>query len=234
MNERTLVAICGYAGDAHIAEFMRHIHERHACPILVLSPKDSPIKKFGPHLCVQAGKRAYIGQPSLDRQIEYFRACLKHDFNFFLLNDADSCVLSPVLPAEWYRDSVDTLWTNVVVDPRTHSTNLPRLAFQPPYFMSRATMEKMVEVSPRCPANPITPYVDHFMLQLAIEAGIKHRHFGELEKEAVMPSPTGNNAWLHTAFRIQHKGCVTQHPVKTFLQVRLIEQAAKEYERTQS
>ncbi len=237
MNPKTLVAICGYQGDLPLALMLRPIHEAHKCPILVLSPTDSPITSYGPHLCQHAGKRAYIGQDSLDRQIEYMKLCLSHkDFDFFLLNDADSCVLSAGLPREWYDSAHPTLWSNHVVDPRAHQTPYPRLAFQPPYFMSRVAMELLLSVAPKCETSAVTPFVDHFMMQMAYNARhkLRCRYFGELEHEPTVHRPPGDNPWLHTEFRVRHQGCVTQHPIKSFLQLKLVENARIEYEREHS
>jgi hypothetical protein len=126
-----------------------------------------------------AGKRAYIGQDSLDRQVYHMmilRALENPSADWFLMNDSDSMCLTPEIPRYVYEND-RVLWSNEVIDPRTHPTPLPRLALQPPYFCSRNVLTWLINAAPKVTAHPITPYIDHFMLQLCHAAGVSHLPF---------------------------------------------------------
>jgi len=192
MNKGTLVAICGYGptpppaqdwahdlkGDAHEIEGMLSFHESHGCPIVVLSPSDAPIVTMGPHHCRQAGKRGYIGHESLYRQRDFLKILLSYppELEWFLMHDSDSvCILSEI-PQYLYEDK-KTIWSNELEEPRPHKSPLPKIAMQPPYFFSREALGLMLSIADRIVVHPITPYVDHYMLQLACEAGLEHKDY---------------------------------------------------------
>lgn len=186
MNPSTLVSVHCYKGDEERVKGFLPYYLHHKCPVAIMSPEDSRVE-FGSKLFISgeteigffhAGKRAYIGQESLDRQIEHLKILLALDnprSDFFLLNDSDSLCLTPEIPPYVYTEPV--LWSNEVIDPRTHPTNLPRLALQPPYFCSRNVLTWLVNAAPKVTMHPITPYVDHFMLQLCHAAGVTHKPF---------------------------------------------------------
>ena len=231
MNDNTLVAICGYSGDAHLIRKFMPFHEQHECPIVVLSPMDAPVTKLRKHICRQAGLRAYIGQASLTRQIEYFKILLEYPHDFYLINDSDSFCASAQIPQEWRRGGV---WVNRVTDPRTHESKYPRYAFQPPYHCTREHLQNFIDVAHLCPAHPITPYVDHFMVQLIYEAGLDHVAFTELEHPApagVLPF-VGADPWKQLEYRIKYHGAVAMHPIKNLSQSALIKRARRFYELT--
>lgn len=176
MNENTLVAVAGYAGDAHqIAAFLP-VYEHHKCPIVVLSPTDSPITSMGPHICRSAGQRAYIGIESLRRQVLHFEILLSYPWGHCLFNDSDSACMSPEIPRYVYES--DVLWSNEVSDmmhERKPSYKLPRLAFQPPYFMSRKIMTQMWRSAKTHPVTDLqTPYIDWVMMFIAHSGRIPH------------------------------------------------------------
>lgn len=230
MNENTLVAVCGYAGDAKRVKNFIRFQEQHRCPIIVLSPVNSKIEKMRNHICRHAGVRAYIGQASLDRQIDYFKIVLEYPFNYFLMNDSDSFVLSDKLPDMWYSEAdKGVVWVNRVTDPRPHESKYPKWAFMPPYFLSRESMKKMIAVQHKCPAHPITPYVDHFMMQLVFEAGLPHRPFTDAEHGSdvvfAMADP-----WKTLEHRIKYFGTVAMHPIKTLSQATMCARARRFYE----
>lgn len=232
MNENTLVAVCGYKGDEfRIRNFLR-FYEHHKCPVIILSPEDSKIEKMGHHICRHAGKRAYIGQDSLDRQIEYFKILREYDFEYFLINDSDSFVVSSEIPKAWYEPAREGfVWVNRVEDPRTHPSPYPKFAFQPPYFIHTEVMEDLICVSSRCPAHPITPYVDHFMVQLIYEAGMGHKPFTEAEHVPLSRAIfNGTDPWKTLEYRIKYCGTVAMHPIKTPLQAKICERARHFYE----
>jgi glycosyltransferase involved in cell wall biosynthesis len=180
-NPRTLIVVHCWAGDKELVEDSLRVHLRHKRPILVLSPEDSPVEIEDPVVTnYSAGKRGYFGQDSLDRQRLHLEHLLTLEYDYFLLNDADSLCLAPNIPSYLYLpENQGVLWSNEVRDWRTHPTPYPRIALQPPYFMHRSVIEKLLTQadSPAVEAHPITPYIDWYMLALAEEAGVEHRTF---------------------------------------------------------
>lgn len=210
MNPKTLVCVHGYAGDAHQIEALMPMYEHHQCPILILSPEDSPVPAIGPHHRRFAGKRAYIGQDSLDRQWLQMKALLSpeyQEFDYFLLNDADSFVLTPELPKYLYEDG-DIFYSNQVTDfrlpgqewvnpqnpqerhtwPQDYHAGHPLIAMQPPYFLNRkllkdllcaSTLKHFLKEGQRngIKACSITPFIDWYMVQMCVKAGAQHKPF---------------------------------------------------------
>jgi hypothetical protein len=191
MNENTLVAVFGYghsqvrpddwdykqSGDEGLIRMLLPYYEHHKCPVVIMSPSDAPIKVMGPHICRQAGKRAYTGQQSLDRQRDHLRILLEYPFKHYLLNDSDSCCFEPEIPRYLYDDCDNVFWSNEITEPRPHESPYPKIAMHPPYFLTRKTMETMLSVADRITAHPITPFIDHYMLQLVCESGVQHKSF---------------------------------------------------------
>lgn len=191
MNDNTLVAICGYWGNtrdnpgdhAQINNAMPYL-KHHRCPVVVLSPTDAAItaKHVKDQVGVefkQGGVRCYIGQPSLDRQKEHLKILLQYPHEYFLVNDADSICLSPKIPDYLYAEK-DVLWSNEVSDAmhiRPADYTLPRLAFQPPYFMSRSVIERLIVAADQTPTCAQTPFIDWCMMAWAITGGIAHKGF---------------------------------------------------------
>lgn len=192
MNERTLVAVCGYGptpppakdwahnpnGDAFEIEAMLPFYEHHKRPVVIFSPEDAPIKVMGRHHCRHAGRRGYIGQETLDRQRDYLRILLSYpvEMEWFLMHDSDSVCLTSEIPSYLYEDK-NVVWSNELEEPRPHPSPLPKIAMQPPYFFSREALIKMLSICDRIKAHPITPYVDHYMLQLVYEAKLTHKEY---------------------------------------------------------
>lgn len=180
-NPRTLIVIHCWAGDKELVENALPIHLRHNRPIMVLSPENSPVVIEDPHVeNYSAGERGYFGQQSLDRQRLHLEYLLTLEYDYFLLNDADSLCLSPNLPPYLYLpENQGVLWSNEVTDWRHHPTPYPRIALQPPYFMHRSVIEKLLTVAdkPEVRAHEVTPYIDWYMLALAEEAGVPHATF---------------------------------------------------------
>lgn len=213
MNENTLITVHAYAGDKHQVESLMPFYLHHEAPVIVMSPDDSRIERVdaAPHVITRyAGKRAYIGQDSLDRQLLHMKIALEHPFDFFLMNDSDSFCISAELPKYLYDES-NFFWSNECGDPRTHPTTLPRIAMQPPYWVSRKNLEKMVEAAPRVVINPVTPYIDHFMLQLVYAADIEHRPFTVKEKSTGLAA---TDPWEQLFLRTRYGGCIFHHPIK--------------------
>jgi len=180
MNENTRIVVCCYEGDAHQLYMPGYL--QHGCPVTVLSPDDSRVVVPGAD-CQHAGKRAYIGQESLDRQRDHLKLLLSYPENFFLIHDSDSIMLDAKIPDYLYAEP-DVVWSNQVNDdiPEHQSTfepGWPHVAFQPPYFLSRRTIEAMLAVAddPRVQASPVMPFIDYYMVQLTMVAGLQWKRF---------------------------------------------------------
>jgi len=177
MNDKTLVVVCCYAGDRHQVEMMMPYYRHHGCPVLVLSPDNSRVNlQVRDVTCKYGGWRAYTGQESLNRQIIHMRKMLESPYDFFLANDSDSLCLSAEIPPSLYAEP-DVVWSNEVLDWRTHPSKYPKIAMQPPYFFSRASAEKMIAAFPKVITDPITPFIDWFMPALCFEANVLHKNF---------------------------------------------------------
>jgi hypothetical protein len=200
MNPSTHVSVHCYEGDGHQVQDAMELYLHHQCPLTVISPVDSrvTIKDID---CQFAGHRegsvrrwrffnetedrtVTAGSIANQRQIEQMKLLLAYPENFFFMNDADSFCLSPQLPQYLY-DRSDIIWCNYVEDPlevnqpgyASYPPEFPHFAMQPPYFLSRRSMEQMIAVADQCPPNDVMPWIDHFMLQLAFKAGLRVHRF---------------------------------------------------------
>src|SRR5258708_5855871 len=116
MNKNTRVAVCCYAGDQHQVIESLGMYLHHACPVVILSPEDSKAEINYPGVVNRfGGKRAYIGQDSLDRQAEHLRLLLEFPENHFLIHDSDSVSLDPKIP-DYLYEQPDVVWSNQVTD----------------------------------------------------------------------------------------------------------------------
>lgn len=230
MNENTLVAVCGYEGDAHQIRYLLPYYQHHKCPLLILSPDDSPIVARNPSIWTRTGgKRAYIGQESLDRQLIHLKILLEHPFKHYLVHDSDSVCLSPKLPDYVYKK--DVLWSNEVSD-MMHSRpepdyKYPRLAFQPPYFMSRNVIQALVAVADKVKANPTTPFIDWCMMAWASEAGVPHESFPD---GISCPSSDAHSLNVMTN-AVQRHGKIFIHSIKTMSALQQIAYARLAFKR---
>jgi hypothetical protein len=155
---------------------------------------------------------------------------LQYPHKYFLLNDSDSFCLNPIFPEVLYRCSKHTIWSNEVTEPRPHASIYPKLAFQPPYWLSREVIESMLLHWDKVKPEPITPYIDFIMNAVAAEAGIQHRSFTALEHTPYteMPCET-SDPWETLRYRIQYMGATMMHPIKTPEQLNLCIAARKAY-----
>lgn len=241
MNTNTRITVHCYAGDQHQIHVPAYTH--HGCPVTVFSPTDSPAEVSGVEN-VHAGLRAYTGQLSLDRQLEHLKIMLTYPEDFFLCHDADSVCLDPIIPRYLYAEP-DIVWANQVEDcipehqPFFHGW--PNIALQPPYFLSRKTIEAMIDVStdPRAVASPMMPFIDFYMVQLTMLAGLPWQRFRDCISCPITADPLkrdGLDAKLRAIYdqntdavmqSVLHKGAVMLHSVKDpdrvqeFLQARL-------------
>lgn len=190
MNKDLLVVCHCYAGDRQQVVELLPSWEHHKAPIVIVSPVDSQVHGIGPHICRAAGQRAYIGQASWDRQHQQLKLLLEYPQQWFLLNDADSFVITPELPAYLFEDD-NTVYSNEVNDfripgqswegqaswPLDYHQGFPLIAMQPPYFLGRAALEKIVEHSAKLVACPITPFIDWWWIPACTAAGVAHKPF---------------------------------------------------------
>jgi len=175
---KTIVTIHGYAGDAHQINDLRPMYEHHNLPIVVMTPEDSRIEKFGPHICRWGGKREYIGLKSFARQVEHWKIMLDYDATHYLCNDSDSFCISPELPTYLYEE--DVVWSNEVSDlmhnlPPPYAW--PRFAMQPPYFLSRHLVERLIAAAPFVVPDPRMLFIDWFFMACCVKGGIPHKNF---------------------------------------------------------
>lgn len=227
MNPDTLVTVHGYAGDANQMSDLMPWYLHHQCPVAIITPTDSPVTSLkGANEQVtyhHAGKVGYIGQVSLDRQIEQMRYLLAtFPHRFFFMNDSDSVCLVPDLPRYLY-ETPTIMWSNEVREPRPHLSPYPKIACQPPYFMSRETMAKLVEVPPaKWAAHPITPFIDYQMLVLPEEARVTHLSFPDGQSNGTKDS----HGQHYMALKIAQEKKVFVHSIKSLDTMRRILRAA--------
>ena len=184
MNENTLIVVCCYAGDRHQVKNFMPLYLHHECPVLILSPEDAPVtaENLVAHPQVSyrsAGRRDYNTPLALARMKLHLQILLEQPQEFFLIEDSDCVCLSPKLPRYpyWTRDQI---WSSIISDSmhkRPESYKLPRIAFHPPLFLSRALVAKLVEVWDSCPPDPQTPFIDHHIMQLAVKHDIPYATF---------------------------------------------------------
>ena len=218
MNSETRIAVCCYAGDQHQVIKALGNYLQHKCPVVVLSPEDSKAEIRYPGIENRfAGKRAYIGQESLDRQRLHLELLLTFPEKYFLVHDADSVCLTPEIPAYLYREP-DILWSNLVNDPipehqPAYPQGFPHIAFQPPYFLSRRTIAALLRTADGIKANPTMPFVDHYMVQLALRACWPYKGFPD-----GISCPIGlewPNEFKLVSDAVRQRGVVFLHSVKT-------------------
>lgn len=237
MNPDTRVVVCCYQGDGHQVIEALEFYLQHGCPVTVMSPADSPVVVDYPGVDnVHLGKAAYIGQDSLDRQALHMAACLEYPESHFLLHDSDSVVLGSKIPDYLYAEP-NVVWSNQVFDDipehqTTFEANWPHVAFQPPYFLSRETIGKMLAVKddPRVQASPVMPFIDYYMVQLTMVAGLEWRRFKDcvscpialdLRKKDIPPHHYDTiKMGFRIALQAVQKGAIILHSVKNVTAIR--------------
>lgn len=226
MNENTLVAVSAYAGDQHQVETNLPVYLHHECPVLILSPEDAPITDVkDPRVCFrQAGKKGWIGTHTLERHLLFLKILLEYPQEFFLFNDADSICISPEIPKYLYAYP-EIVWSNEVWDTNPAPSFLPKIALQPPYFLSRKNIEGMIACAGSLPISYYTepespkgwplPFptecIDHYMLQLACGYGQHSTYRDGASFE------TASEIGLNEMARRVRTGTVMIHQVKTKL-----------------
>ena len=217
MNKNTRIVVCCYDGDQ--CQVIRALDNylQHQCPVVVLSPEDAKAEVRYPGIENRfGGKRAYIGQDSLNRQRLHMQLMLTFPEEYFLVHDADSVCLTPELPAYLYAEP-DILWSNLVNDDipghkDAYPEGFPHIAFQPPYFFSRKTLEGLLTGTEGVVANPTLPFIDHFLPQLAVATGWGYRGFPDGASCSTDPSlPCGEQI---LAKLVRESGHVFLHSIK--------------------
>jgi len=216
MNADTLITVHGYAGDAHQMADLMPWYLHHQCPVAIITPTDAPVNALrGANELVSYhhfGLKGYIGQVSLDRQwgqMKYLVDNFPH--KYFLMNDSDSVCLIPELPRYLY-ETPTVIWSNEVIEPRPHPSIYPKIAMQPPYFMTRENILKLLSVPrEKTLAHPITPFIDYYMLNVAEEAKIVHLSFPNGQSNG-----TGDAHGQHyMALKIAQEKKVFVHSIKS-------------------
>ena len=244
-NPDTLVAVSAYAGDLNQVQVNMPFYSHHGCPVVILSPTDAPITWLSTRgvECRQAGLKGWIGAHTLERQVKFLKILLEYPKNFFLFNDADSVCLTPTIPKYLYERG-DVLWSNEVPDLNPGPSLLPKIALQPPYFMTRKVIEGLIAAA----KNPATSYtapgpftspqgdpmpiptlcIDHFMLQLVYGAGLPHMNFHDGAS-----FETGSAVGLETmAGLVRDHGRVMIHQIKTRNVLRRLHSERLQFSRT--
>jgi hypothetical protein len=228
MNPDTLVSVHGYSGDSHQIRTFLPTYEHHECPVVILSPTDSPIDEMGPHICRTGGLRSYIGKLSIARQIKHLQILLEYPFKFYLLNDADSVCVSPNLPDYCYKEP-QVVWSNEVSDMmhnRVRGYKYPRLAFQPPYFISRENIAAIVSASRKVIVDVQTPFIDWWMMAVVIKAGLSHKTYPHGISCPTFNYPPGIE-WMRSSIR--HHGAVMLHSLKSATEYNIMKEARAAY-----
>jgi len=235
MNENTRIAVCCYAGDQHQVIKALGVYLHHQRPVVVLSPEDSKAEIRYPGIENRfAGKRAYIGQDSLERQRLHMKMLLTFPEEYFLVHDADSVCLSAKIPDYLYEEP-DFLWSNLVNDgipehQPAYPPGFPHIAFQPPYFLSRKTIEGLLKGTEGMAANPALPFIDHFMLQLALATDWPYQSFRD-----GISCPIDHKKWPKefqlVSEAVQYRGAIFLHSIKQVEDLHLLGARRKEYER---
>lgn len=246
MNNDTRVVVCCYDGDQHQVIHSLGAYLHHECPVVVLSPEDAKAEIRYPGVDNRyGGKKAYIGQDSLDRQRRHLELLLEFPENHFLLHDSDSVSLDPVIPQYLY-DEPDLVWSNQVDDaiPEHQDTfppGWPHVAFQPPYFLSRKIIQAMLAVAEGITAAPVMPFIDYYMVQLTMKAGLPWRRMKDciscpIAIDAVThPNPTQHeldvygNGFKIAMDHVRNKGVSVIHSVKDHRAVKQLIEARRLY-----
>ena len=204
MNEDTRIAISCYAGDKHLVTQKLPYYLHHQRPVTVLSPSNASVTIEGLDNRT-AGLAQHAGVASLDRHLEYLRTLLQFPETYFLFHDSDSICIDAELPPELYTPEHHYMvWSNLIPDDapwqqRLYPKDFPKLAFAPPYFLSRQAIQMLVNAAPQVTPNPHMLYVDHYMVQLTEAAQLPYKCFsggftGAISRDVLNPRTLGSRA----------------------------------------
>lgn len=236
LNPKTLVSVHCYQGDRAQVDLLISFYEHHRCPVVIVSPDNSPVIGIGGHWCITAGEVGYTGMHTIRRQALQLEALLNlpGNFEWFCCHDSDSICLSPKFPDYLYADR-ESIYSNVVKDFRvpgtfSHGVHWPldyhaafahKVASQPPYWAHRRVMEKVAAQLHNVQDDPITPFIDWGMAAAPQLAGVPMKRF-----HACVSINTKTPEEISAmAFAVQHRGATFLHAVKTPQAVRAIRAA---------
>lgn len=211
MNEDTLVVVRAHReSQARVRESFRS-WTHHGCPVVVMSPIDSPVTLIEEGLsCLQIGQAAYFGHLMLERLRLELQWMSQQPHKYFLVHEWDSFCLSPQIPEICYSENQQgTIWFNEVRDPRPHESPYPKIALHAPWFFSKDVIVRMLAVADKIPMHPITPFSDWYSLAMACEAGVEARPWAIIEIGGQRNAETVDG---HE--RARHRGWCMIHPVK--------------------
>jgi hypothetical protein len=214
VNPDTLVVVHCYEGDAPNITGLLPWYLHHGCPVLILSPEDSPVKIDHPNVtCRSAGSKGWKGAHTILRQIEHWRITLDYPQKWFLLNDADSMCLSADLPGYLYEDP-KVLWSNVITGVPNPSIN-----YEPPYFVSQQVLSLIMTEADRLPL--VTDAIDEFYVDVARALGLTVENYRDGYHAYTEPE------MLYTF--IKFSGIRMVHPVKRAEAARVYTRAYSEW-----
>ena len=175
VNEDTLVVVHCYQGDMANVETMLPKWLHHGCPVLILSPADSPVVIDHPGVeCRSAGQVGWNGEHTVDRQLAHFRIIAEYPQKYLLMHDADSVCVSPEIPSYLYQGTDNAFYSNNYGDERI---------FIPPYFFTQGSMQKMLAMSERAKVrvpphtDQVNKFIDQYYASLVRCAGLDYRVF---------------------------------------------------------
>ena len=225
-ESKTLITVHGYKGDEHQIRDLLPCYEHHNLPLVIVTPEDSRIEKMGPHICRFGGQREYIGLKSFARQLEHWKILLDFNATHYLCNDSDSVCLSPEIPGYLYDE--DVLWSNEVSDlihklPPTYKW--PRFAFQPPYFLSRNIVERLIAAAPLVVPEPKMLFIDWYFMACCTVGGIPHKNF----RDGMSCGTTNLHGLRVMTDQVWRRGKIFVHSIKSAPVLRQLTFARKQY-----
>jgi len=129
-------------------------------------------------------------------------------FDYFLVHDADSILLSPDIPDYLFTKN-PCLWSNVVSDEihkRPADYKYPQFACQPPYFFSRYTLTGLTHANVPYDDKTQTPYIDWYMMALCSQNGVPFERFRDGASCPTSECPAGSSVAgaRHPGFNIMY------------------------------
>lgn len=189
MPGHTLVSVHCYSGDRNQVEDQLPYHKRLGHNVVVLSPEDAPVELPGVE-CRTGGQAEWCGWKSIRRQFNHMRQLASMPYNWYLMNDSDSLCIQRSVPEYLYGDD-GLFWSNTEYNLTTDHSDLskqyryprgyhfPHVGFTPPFFMSKAVLNKLLEAEAQFPwdSDPILPAIAWQMMVLAVVAGVPYRTY---------------------------------------------------------
>jgi hypothetical protein len=202
----------------------------HQRPVLLLSPEDMPVRIEHPGVTYKsAGEHGWKGPQTIHRQVDHWKLTLEEDFEWVLLNDADSMCITPELPGYLYSEP-DTLWCNVLCHEEEHrEDDHPNL--NPPYFTHRSVLEKMVDGADALGEIPMDAFLEPHDWGQAIDGFYTHLVMDELKLtwkdffDGITTWPRGIHGVLS---QVRGRGARFIHGIKNSTHLNLV---AWEYEK---